>query len=932
MTLNISSYKKFVALLLTFAFILFSFAQKPKKLGLVFDETTYNFGDVEMWENQPALFTFTNKSNQAITILPIFSENDLEVIFPEKPIYPNESFTVKAIYYTAGKGSFSRKFPLYFSMIPEPITLTIKGNIKSLSPTAYIQCPTAKPMHSKANKVDLIGSVVEIDSEIPLSGSVVKLIGQNNTTLFSDQAGEFGTKLPTGTYQIVVEHPSYKKHISSLYIGNTTGRVKINLIPKSSNPVLAENKIPEKEIYEQKTINEAENPNKPKASENEVPVKEEPAKNYGSDDYFGNNIPNFEKENESTIEEIENPTKKSTEDAPEFTRNTETVPSEKIAYYEPPASKPEKVVNEEKHETPVENYSKNSPEEKIEYYQPPTSKPEENKREETYKTPAESYSSDTPKEKTTPYKTPIYKENEPEEIENTPTTYATGYKTPSQRAKEAGRDESDKSNLYYQPETDKRDVYKSPPTIEKTDAYDSPVSNSPSKLNNYTIKVVDDKSMVPIEDAQLFVKNINRNDAERYSTDGLGSVDLEIEKSDLRIVASADGYISNEIKISRNDEDGIYRIYLDPISNLFDEIYSKIDDKLANQYEDEVEIDGNNTADNTPIEKPIEYNSFNQDDDLAKNNIETNEEEIQAEIPEEKVKEIPKKEEKSIQTSVDEKLLQKQDSLENFIENLLAEQQAMMEKLDKVEIEKSNLEEDVTQKEAEKEALLAKAEKEAAEKERELLEKEALAKKEAEKANPELSRTNFAANNVVFLIDISSSMDKDNRLDLLKQSIKSLVPKLRDIDRVAIIAYNQKTDLVLESIEGTQKEIINNAIDSLKPYGLTYGVNGIQQAYEILEYYYRGDGNNQIILATDGLFSEVNQPISERELFKLVRQKANQENIKLSVVGFGKDDEGDNLMNKLASNGNGKFLKIKNPWEAETVLVREIEIQSKITP
>ncbi|MCB0509473.1 MAG: VWA domain-containing protein, partial [Bacteroidetes bacterium] len=112
--------------------------------------------------------------------------------------------------------------------------------------------------------------------------------------------------------------------------------------------------------------------------------------------------------------------------------------------------------------------------------------------------------------------------------------------------------------------------------------------------------------------------------------------------------------------------------------------------------------------------------------------------------------------------------------------------------------------------------------------------------------------------------------------------------------------------------------------------GLTYGVNGLQTAYELLQYYYIGDGNNQIILATDGLFSSVNAPITENELNKEVRKQASNNNIRLSVIGFGQDEEGEKLMQKLASNGEGQFIQIKNPWEAKTVLIEEIKLNSRL--
>ena len=103
----------------------------------------------------------------------------------------------------------------------------------------------------------------------------------------------------------------------------------------------------------------------------------------------------------------------------------------------------------------------------------------------------------------------------------------------------------------------------------------------------------------------------------------------------------------------------------------------------------------------------------------------------------------------------------------------------------------------------------------------------------------------------------------------------------------------------------------------------------MQTAYELLQYFYIGEGNNQIILATDGLFSSANASMTENELNKEVRKQANNKGIKLSVIGFGQDEEGKKLMQKLANNGEGQFIQIRNPWEARTVLVDEIKLNSK---
>lgn len=114
----------------------------------------------------------------------------------------------------------------------------------------------------------------------------------------------------------------------------------------------------------------------------------------------------------------------------------------------------------------------------------------------------------------------------------------------------------------------------------------------------------------------------------------------------------------------------------------------------------------------------------------------------------------------------------------------------------------------------------------------------------------------------------------------------------------------------------------------MKTGGLTNGVRGITSAYEMLEYYYIPDGNNQIIIATDGLFSKYNNEMTEYELNRLVKKQASK-NMKLTVVGFGKNEDGKELMTKLAKSGDGQYIQIKNDWMTRDVLIKEIQLNSK---
>lgn len=193
--------------------------------------------------------------------------------------------------------------------------------------------------------------------------------------------------------------------------------------------------------------------------------------------------------------------------------------------------------------------------------------------------------------------------------------------------------------------------------------------------------------------------------------------------------------------------------------------------------------------------------------------------------------------------------------------------------------------------------------------------------------NGQLSKSKFQPNNIIFLVDVSRSMEAGDKLDLLKESMKNLTSVLRDVDMVTLIAYAYRYEVVLETTEAKDVQEINRLIDGLQTKGKTYGVKGLEKAYEIIENYYNPTGNNQIILATDGMFNSPN--FSERDLFKMVRNYA-EESIKLSVVGFGQDEKATKLMERLAEEGTGNFIQIAKDIDNTQLLVNEIKTQSTI--
>lgn len=174
--------------------------------------------------------------------------------------------------------------------------------------------------------------------------------------------------------------------------------------------------------------------------------------------------------------------------------------------------------------------------------------------------------------------------------------------------------------------------------------------------------------------------------------------------------------------------------------------------------------------------------------------------------------------------------------------------------------------------------------------------------------------------NLVFLIDVSGSMDQSNRLPLIKDAFKLLVNNLRPQDTVAIVIYGGYTGTYLAPVSALYKDSIRKAIDLLEPGGDTPGAAAIRIAYGMAERMFSKDANNRIILATDGDFN-VGQT-SEKDLEDIVLQHR-YSGIYLTCLGVGMGNYKDSKLEALAKKGNGNFAYIDNIAEAEKVLVTE---------
>ena len=185
----------------------------------------------------------------------------------------------------------------------------------------------------------------------------------------------------------------------------------------------------------------------------------------------------------------------------------------------------------------------------------------------------------------------------------------------------------------------------------------------------------------------------------------------------------------------------------------------------------------------------------------------------------------------------------------------------------------------------------------------------------------ELSGPDMPPGNLVFLIDVSGSMNRPEKLELLKSALRLMVERLRAEERISIVTYAGQAGLVLDSTPGYEKDRILQAIDRLQAGGSTAGEQGIQLAYRIARQNFIPQGNNRVILATDGDF---NVGVSSAgELTRVIEEKRG-EGVFLTVLGFGTGNYKDAKMEKLADKGNGNYYYIDTLQEAQKVLGSEL--------
>jgi Ca-activated chloride channel family protein len=185
----------------------------------------------------------------------------------------------------------------------------------------------------------------------------------------------------------------------------------------------------------------------------------------------------------------------------------------------------------------------------------------------------------------------------------------------------------------------------------------------------------------------------------------------------------------------------------------------------------------------------------------------------------------------------------------------------------------------------------------------------------------DIDRQDLPPANLVFLVDVSGSMQSADKLGLLKSALKLLTRQMREQDRVSLVVYAGASGVVLEPVKGDERAKIQRALEDLTAGGRTNGAAGIQLAYQLAKDSFIANGINRVILATDGDFNV--GTVNFEALVDLIEEQR-KSGISLTTLGFGSGNYNDKLMEQLADAGNGNYAYIDALNEAQKVLVDEM--------
>lgn len=186
------------------------------------------------------------------------------------------------------------------------------------------------------------------------------------------------------------------------------------------------------------------------------------------------------------------------------------------------------------------------------------------------------------------------------------------------------------------------------------------------------------------------------------------------------------------------------------------------------------------------------------------------------------------------------------------------------------------------------------------------------------------SESEYKPNNILFLVDISSSMRDSLKLSLMKIALHKLINEVREIDSITFVTYATKFKVLNEAVSGTKKQVLHSIVDSLKARGMTSGKTAILFSQQLSQKHFIANGNNQIIIASDGEFK------FEKEDFQTWKKNQSTKEVILSTVAFGKEKKAIRNLREIARKGGGSFIHIEKRAGSENSLLNEIKMRSKI--
>jgi hypothetical protein len=189
--------------------------------------------------------------------------------------------------------------------------------------------------------------------------------------------------------------------------------------------------------------------------------------------------------------------------------------------------------------------------------------------------------------------------------------------------------------------------------------------------------------------------------------------------------------------------------------------------------------------------------------------------------------------------------------------------------------------------------------------------------------NPNL----FVTNHLIFIIDISKSMDHPQKLPLLKSSIVNLIQLLRPEDKLTIITYNTESVVLMDAVSGMRKNEMINVVEGLKAGGQSYGDDAVKLAFELALKNFIPEGNNEIILATDGIF---NTPkYNQKSMERMISKQFKSQNILFSTIGFGRNNYAHDFLQSLSSKGSGSYTRVNSQEEIDEGVINGVLSHSR---